>query len=488
MNRQENLGRISREPFELLIIGGGITGAGIALDAAARGIKTALVERRDFASGTSSKSSKLIHGGLRYLKQLQFKVTFEASREKNRLRKLAPHLIRDLPFLFPLSAGIAGRAAVSTGLWIYDFAAGLPGGMIHKRVAVEEAVRLIPGLDAAKLSGAFLYYDATADDCRLVIHVIKKAAELGAVVANYAEVVGFEGDHTARIRADGRELTARAQVIVNATGVWCDEVLRLRDAQAPRHVRPSKGVHLVVERAKLPIETAAILQSPEDGRVVFLVPAGERVIVGTTDTDYDGDIDHPRAGAQDVEYLLGLIHRHLKTELGPKDIFSTYAGLRPLINEDDAAPSKVTRDHKIVDEGILTITGGKLTTYRLMARQVVDRVCKRLGKNAKSTTHQIPLYAVEKSDDPIARNYGSEAEKITNRRPLLDGLPYADGEIEYAVEHEMATSVSDLLARRTRVALFDRDRGLKIAEKLAKRLGWSASEQVAAYERELEDL
>ncbi|MBI2899576.1 MAG: glycerol-3-phosphate dehydrogenase/oxidase [Planctomycetes bacterium] len=491
-DRLENLRRISTESFDLLVIGGGITGAGIALDAASRGLRTALVDRRDFASGTSSRSSKLIHGGLRYLKQLQFKVTFESSREKNRLRRLAPHLIRDLPFVFPVKAGLAGRAAVTTGLWLYDLAAGLPGGMIHRKIDVAEAARLVPGLAEEKLSAAYVYYDACADDCRLVIHVVKKAAEFGACVANYAEVVGFDDDRTARIRADGRELTARAKVIVNATGVWCDDVLRRRTKDAPRLVRPSKGVHLVVSRERLPLEAAAILQSPEDGRVVFLIPAGERVIVGTTDTDYSGDIDHPRAETKDVEYLLGLVNRHLPAaKMTRADVVSTFAGLRPLMNEDAENPSKVSRDHVIVDDGILTITGGKLTTYRLMAKQVTDRVCRKLGVKRKCGTHRIPLFAAERSDDALVRNYGSEAAKIADRTPLIDGLSYVEGEPEYAVTHEMAATLADVLARRMRVVLFDREQGRGIAEKVARRLapltGWNVSEQVEGFEREIED-
>lgn len=491
-SRLENLSRIAKEPFDLLIIGGGITGAGIALDAAARGIKTALVERRDFASGTSSRSSKLIHGGLRYLKQFQFKVTFESSREKNLLRKLAPHLIRDLPFVFPVKSGFAGRAAVNTGLWLYDFAAGFPDGMIHRKLRVPEAARLIPGLATASLNGAYLYYDAAADDCRLVLHVLKKAAELGACAANYAEVTGFEDDHSAVVRADGRDLTARAKVIVNATGVWCDEVRRRRDETAPRLVRPSKGVHLVLAKDRLPIEAAAILQSPEDGRVVFLIPAGERVIVGTTDTDYEGDLDHPRAETEDVDYLLGLLARHLPdARIGRADVLSTYAGLRPLLNESADAPSKVSRDHKILDNGVITVTGGKLTTYRLMARHVVDLVCRRLGVRAKCATKGIPLFPAAAADDPLVRNYGSEAAKIADRRPLIDGLSYAEGEPEYAVTHEMAVTLADVLARRTRIALFDREQGRSVAERVARRLapltGWDVSRELEAFERELED-
>lgn len=490
--RRDNLGRMAKERFDLLVIGGGINGAGIALDAASRGLKTALIEKRDFSSGTSSKSSKLIHGGLRYLRQLQFKVTLEASREKNLLKQLAPHLVEDLPFLFPVSAGIAGRAAVNAGLWIYDLAAGLPRGMVHKKISKENAVRYLPGLREKRLKGAYLYYDAKADDCRLVLHVLKKAAEKGACVANYARLDSFEDDHTVTVVADGRELTIEADAIVNATGVWCDDVLRRRNEDASPLVRPSKGIHLVLSRDRLPLEGAVILQSPEDGRVIFLIPWDDRVVVGTTDTDYDGDIDHPRADDRDIEYLLELLNRNLpNAHYDRKDVLSTYAGLRPLVRSEAGAPSRASRDHEIVDDGIITVMGGKLTTYRLMAAEVVDRVCGNLGREEASRTDEIPLFAAERSDDPLVRNYGSEADRIGNRRPLVEGLPYVEGEIEYAMENEMAVTLADLFCRRMRLALYDHDQGRGLAEKIALRLapktGWNVTEELDRFEEELLD-
>ncbi len=490
--RQDNLGRMAKERFDLLVIGGGITGAGIALDAASRGLKTALIEKRDFASGTSSKSSKLIHGGLRYLKQLQFKVTLEASREKNRLKQLAPHLVEDLPFLFPVSSGIAGRAAVNAGLWLYDLAAGLPRGMVHKKISKENALRYLPGLRKERLKGGYLYYDAKADDCRLVMHVLKKAAELGVCMANYTALDSFEDDHTVNAIADGRELHLEADVIVNATGVWCEDVLRRRDDSAVPLVRPSKGIHLVLSRKRLPLEGAVILQSPEDGRVAFLIPWDDRVVVGTTDTDYDGDIDHPRAEETDIQYLLELLNRHLpEARYTRGDLLSTYAGLRPLIQSDVDNPSRASRDHEIIDDGIITVTGGKLTTYRLMAAQVVDQVCENLGRQEESGTDEIPLFAAARTDDPLVRNYGSEAEKIENHTPLVDGLPYVEGEIEYAIENEMVVTLADLFCRRMRLAIYDHDQGRGLAEKIALRLkpktGWNVTEELDRLNEELLD-
>ncbi|MBI2930214.1 MAG: glycerol-3-phosphate dehydrogenase/oxidase [Planctomycetes bacterium] len=508
MNRSKNLEAMVEKPLDLLVIGGGITGAGIALDAAARGLRVGLVERWDFASGTSSKSSKLIHGGLRYLKQLQFKVTLEASREKALLQKLAPHLVRDTEFLFPLYGPLPVRAVVSAGLWIYDLAAGFPKGQIHKKLTPKDALAHLPGLAEERLRGAYVYHDARADDCRLVMHVVKKAADLGALVANRCAVRGFVYDakRIAGINAfdelDERALTIAAKRVVNATGVWCDMVRAMEDEPVERVVRPSKGVHLVVPRRRVGNREAVILQSPRDGRVVFLIPWGDRTIIGTTDSDYAGDIDRPRAEREDVRYLLELVNEHLpKARLASRDVISTYAGLRPLLVDGSQVPSKASREHHIFESrsGLITITGGKLTTYRRMAREVVDRVAPHAG----SSTHRIGLFAASEPPpgvpadmaEHLLRAYGSEAGDVVRRagasRRLVEGLPYSEAEIEHAVEREMATTITDVLARRTRVLLFDSQRGCAVAERVGQRmarmLGWSGHEtrlQVEAYEAE----
>ncbi len=490
MDREASLARLRRERFDLLVIGGGITGCGIALDAASRGLRTALVERSDFSSGTSSRSSKLIHGGLRYLRHLQFKVTLEASREKARLKRLAPHLVEDVPFLLPLWSR-ASRAVVSPGLWIYDAAAGFPPGLVHRHLDAREALQRLPGLRPEGLRGGYLYYDARADDCRLVLHVARKAAELGAALANYTEVTGLlrSAGRVAGARARGFEIAADR--VVNATGVWCDEVLALDEPGGRRVVRPSKGVHLVVPLRRLGLTSAAMLPSPADRRIVFLIPVGDRAIVGTTDTDYAGPLDRPRAEREDVDYLLGVVNACLPAaRLTRADVLSTWAGLRPLLLDASEAPSSAPREHRILESasGLLTVTGGKLTTYRLMARQVVDRLTRR-----KCRTHEIPLFPTD-SPDPLARLYGSEHARIGDRRPLVEGLPHVWGEIDHAVDLEMARTLTDALARRTRVALYAEDRGLSVAEpvarRMAARLGWDRREvarQVAAYERELDE-
>lgn len=484
VNRDASLERLRRERFDVLVIGGGITGAGIALDAASRGLKTALVERGDFACGTSSRSSKLIHGGLRYLKNLQFKVTIEASREKARLKRLAPHLIEDLPFLLPFWSRGA-RPLIGSGLWIYDAAAGFPKGLVHRHLKAAEAIEALPGLRADGLRGAYVYYDARADDCRLVMHVIRRAADLGAVVANGVDVVGFVKDRERVAGVRTRDFDIAAARVVNATGVWCDEV-----RGEGRTVRPSKGVHLIVPLKRLGLTTAATLPSPDD-RVVFLIPWGERAIVGTTDTDYAGPLDRPRAEKEDVAYLLDLVNAALPgAGLTRGDVLSSYAGLRPLLREDAAAPASLSREHHLFEDpsGLLTITGGKLTTYRRMAKQVVDRLTRR-----KCRTGEIDLYATE-ARDPLSRRYGSEAERIGDRTPMAEGLPYVWGEVDHAIEREMGRGLTDVMARRTRLALFAEDRGRALAEpvawRMAPRLGWDRAEirrQLDAFERALEE-
>lgn len=488
MNRTGALERLKVERFDVLIVGGGITGCGIALDAASRGLKVGLIERDDLSSGTSSKSSKLIHGGLRYLRQLQFKVTLEASREKALLKKMAPHLVEDLPFLLPLWTRSA-RPMISSGLWIYDAAAGFPKGLIHRHLGHEETRTLLPGLQDDGLRGGFLYYDARADDCRLVLHIARKAVELGAVLANRLPATGFlkSGGRIAGVRTPLFDIAADR--VVNASGVWCDELRAADDARAAPTIRPSKGVHLIVPARRLRLTTAAMLPAA-DGRIVFLIPNGDQAIIGTTDTDYQGALERVRAETVDVDYLLGVVNGNLPAlRLTRTDVRSSYAGLRPLLLDGAEMPSKASREHHLFESasGLVTITGGKLTTWRVMAKQVVDRLSP-----VRCRTQTLDLYTTE-ARDPLSRLYGSTAAEIVDRRPLIDGLPYVWGEVEHAVKKEMAGSVSDVLCRRTRVALYAEDRGAALAPAVAGRmagyLGWDAAEaarQVDAYLAELD--
>jgi glycerol-3-phosphate dehydrogenase len=488
VDRDAALARLRTENFDVLIIGGGITGCGIALDAASRGLKVGLIERNDFASGTSSKSSKLIHGGLRYLRQLQFKVTLEASHEKARLKRMAPHLVEDLPFLLPLWTR-AARPMIASGLWIYDAAAGFPKGLIHKHLSRAATLDILPGLHEDGLRGGYVYYDARADDCRLVMHVARKAADLGAALVNYLPALGFlkRGGRIVGVRSPDFDIAADR--VVNASGVWCDEVRASDDPGASRTIRPSKGVHLILPAKRLGLATAAMLPAA-DNRIVFLIPNGERTIVGTTDTEYSGSIDRPRAEPADVDYLLAVVNANLPgARLTRADVSSTYAGLRPLLLDGADVPSKASREHHLFESksGLITITGGKLTTWRVMAKQVVDKLTR-----TRCRTHLIDLYSTE-ARDPLSRLYGSEAAKISDRRPLAEGMPHAWGEVDYAVRTEMARTLSDVLCRRMRLALYGEDQGRYVAPQVARRmaglLGWDPAEiarQIDAYEADLE--
>src|SRR6185295_7302483 len=333
-----------------------------------------------------------------------FKVTLEASREKARLKVMAPHLIEDLGFLLPLWTR-AARPMIASGLWIYDAAAGFPKGLIHKHLDRDETLATLPGLNDDGLRGGFLYYDARADDCRLVLHVARKAAALGAVLANRLGATGF-------LKAKGKVTGVRtplfdiaADRVVNATGVWCDEVRAADDAARVPSVRPSKGVHLIVSARRLGITTAAMLPS-QDGRIVFLIPEGDCAIVATTDTDYKGPLESPKAEDVDIDYLLGVVNHNLpQVRLTRADIQSSYAGLRPLLLDGADVPSKASREHHLFRSrsGLITLTGGKLTTWRLMAKQVVDELTR-----TRCRTHKLDLFATEQRD-PLSRRYGSLA-------------------------------------------------------------------------------
>ena len=328
--RQQYLERLASEPFDLLVIGGGITGAGVALDAAGRGLRTALVERGDFAAGTSSRSSKLVHGGLRYLQQKEFRLVYEALAERQRLLRLAPHLVKPLPFLIPVFAsGMAGQArarayarGVGTALWMYDATGGARIGKLHRRLSKREALELMPDLDGRRLAAGFLYYDARVDDARLTLSVVKTAASLGAVTVNRVEATGLlrEGGQVSggvlTDRLTGRRIEARAGVVVNAAGVWADELRALDEGTNPRSIRPAKGVHITLPAGRPALDIAAVLSVPGDKRSVFVIPWGDRIYVGTTDTDYDGPLEDPQCTAADIDYLLGALNSWITKPIG----------------------------------------------------------------------------------------------------------------------------------------------------------------------------
>ena len=522
---------MASEPVDVLVIGGGITGAGIARDAALRGFRTAVVDKGDLGGGTSSLSSRLIHGGIRYLEQGAFRLVFEASRERRVLLGIAPHLVHPLPFLFPVYRGARVPAwKLRAGMWLYDLLAAFNNVKAHRWLGPKATQRLEPGLRDRELQGAALYYDAQADDARLVIATIRSAAQAGALVANYAEVAallkpdGRVGGATVRDCLTGITTTVRALVVVNATGPWVDRVRRLDDAGAELLLRPTKGAHVAVPRKRLGHTRAVTLTSPIDGRVMFVLPWGDLSYIGTTDTDEHASPDEVRATAHDVVYLLRSANAFFPhARLSPADVIASWAGLRPLLRPlRDVAPSAASREHRVVESpsGLLTIAGGKLTTYRVMARDLVDRVAARLSeldgrpRAARVPTDRLPLPGGETADleglvkaavargasEGTARHlvgaYGSESAAVLNLvdhdralgRPIVAGRAALWAEVAHAVEREMAVRLSDVLVRRLHLFYATRDQAVPamnpVADWLSEALGWDATrraDEVEAY-------
>ena len=549
--RERYLERLASEPFDVLVIGGGITGAGVALDAAGRGLRTALVERRDFAAGTSSRSSKLVHGGLRYLQQREFRLVYEALAERQRLLRLAPHLVKPLPFLIPVFAnGVAGQArarayarGVGTALWMYDVTGGARIGKLHKRLSRREALELMPDLDGRRLAAGFLYYDARVDDARLTLAVAKTAASLGAVTVNRVEATGLlrEGGRIAgavlRDRMAGRRVEARAGVVVNAAGVWADELRALDEGENPRSIRPAKGVHITLPAGRPSLDIAAVLSVPGDRRSVFVIPWGDRIYVGTTDTDYDGPLDDPQCTSADIDYLLGALNAWVTKPVGRHEVLGAWAGLRPLVGGPGPAagrvrPSKtadLSRRHaiRVAPSGLVTIVGGKLTTYRAMAEDTVDEAVRvlrehppggrsgnrrRVPRVPGSRSGATPLFGADGYEElsgpdvagrlglapdvvaHLAGRFGGHTRAVAamvRERPdlgerLVPGLPYLKAEAVYAVRYEMALTLEDVLSRRTRALLLDvaatAGAAPSVAELVGAELRWSDDERARQVE------
>jgi glycerol-3-phosphate dehydrogenase len=511
------------EPFDVLVIGGGITGVGVALDAAARGLRTALVERDDFASGTSSKSSKMIHGGLRYLQNGDVRLVYEALRERRRLMRNAPHLVEVLPFMIPILTkdGVVSKKiakALGSAMWMYDLTGGWRIGKLHKRVSGEQAARHFPTTHLDKLSAGYLYYDAAADDARLTLTVARTAAQHGAVIVNRCGVVEITTD--AHGRADGATMLAdderihvTARCIVNAAGVWADEVRTLDEGVDPDSIRPAKGVHVTIPWEKVRNDIAVIIPVRSDRRSLFLVPWGEQpdgtfrhVYVGTTDTDTDEPLDDPQCTGDDIDYVLTALNEALTETVTRDDITGVWAGMRPLVKSAsaDGAGAKtadLSRRHQVAvsGSGVVRVNGGKLTTYREMAEDTVDVVARQLGARRRarqSPTRRLSLFGATKSsgDGPgsesahLTHRFGTQADEIRALvafdpelgEPLVAGQPYLRAEAVYAARHEMATTLDDVLVRRTRAHLFDRAATLaaapNVADLLAAELGWDAEE------------
>ena len=504
------LERLASERFDVLVVGGGITGAGVALDAASRGLRTALVERHDFGSGTSSRSSKLVHGGLRYLSQGEYGLVAQALAERQRLLVNAPHVVRPLPFVYPSYGSRSRLRAVGTALWLYDLAGGFRIGQLHRRLSPDEAVARTPSLRPDNLVGAHLYLDAQADDARLTLAVVRTAVlDHRAVAANYATVHGLITGTDGRVAgahlsADGRDFDVRASAVVNAAGVWAADLW----GDGAASLRPAKGVHVTVRAHLVPTEVALVLGVPSDGRSIFVIPwpGTDRVYLGTTDTDYDGPLDQPVCTADDVAYLLAATNAALTTTLTPADVVGTWAGLRPLVaGAPNQRSADLSRRHRVIQggDGLVSVTGGKLTTYRAMAADTVDAVEASLGRRrTPPRTATMALRgsagAAATADPHLARRYGGEARVVSALvaadpslgEPLVPSLPYLRAEAVYAARYEMARTLDDILARRTRALILDRDASAAaaadVAQLVATELGWSGDEvaaHIAAYRR-----
>ena len=511
--RGEALEELGSGPFDLLVIGGGITGAGVALDAASRGLSVALVERDDFASGTSSKSSKLIHGGLRYLQQREFRMVYQGLAERQRALRNASHLVRVLPFLIPILShdGLINpkiARALGTAMWMYDLTGGARIGKLHRRLTAEEAISHMPTMPRDNLAAAYLYYDAQTDDARLTLTIARTAATHGAVVANRARVVGLIKDAPGRVRgatieADGAQIDVQARVVVNATGVWSDDVRALDEGAHPHSIRPAKGIHITVPWDKVRNDIAVIVPVPKDRRSIFVVPWGGFAYIGTTDTDYSGPLDDPAVTSDDVSYLLDAVNLAVTEPITKADVLATWAGLRPLVAGGSVGEktADLSRHHQVQpgQSGMITITGGKLTTYRRMAADAVDVVMSQLGRRGTSRTKRLALVGATGTappDEHLARRYGTLSADVSSlarddptlAEELVPGLPYRKAEAIYAVRHEMAMTLDDVLSRRTRARLLHRDATAAaagdVAQLIGAELGWSdakITEEASAY-------
>ena len=535
--REAAIAQLSSESFDVLVIGGGVTGAGAALDAASRGLKVALIESQDLAAGTSSRSSKLIHGGLRYLEQYDFKLVREALHERELMvSSLSPHLVKPVGFLFPLTEKFKERTYVGAGLALYDALRGFQRALPwHKHIGQKQIYEIAPSLRPDLITGAIKYFDAQVDDARHTMTISRTAARHGAVIATRvsAESLIREGKRVVGVKAkdlvSGKTINISATATVMCAGIWSDELHAKFDLKPGYGVTMSKGVHIVLPGSAIKSNAGIILKTPVS--VLFLIPWGDKWIVGTTDTPYTGDRAEPFASREDVQYILDQANRVLSPKLKVEEIIGVYAGLRPLVaNNKNSATTKLSREHTVdrPAAGFVSIAGGKYTTYRVMAKDVIDRAVIELRAiKPESVTEKLPLvgadgyFALVQQVERLSQTSGLDAETIThllNRYgsmisellELIDGNPklaakidpellYIKAEIQYAASHEGARTVDDVISRRTRIAFEAQDHGVHLADEIAAIiapvLGWSAKERkasVTAYEelvdRELEAL
>jgi glycerol-3-phosphate dehydrogenase len=528
-DRTRALSKMQEDELDLLIVGGGVVGAGAALDAVTRGLSVGILEARDWASGTSSRSSKLIHGGLRYLEMFDFRLVREALKERGLLlQRLAPHLVRPVEFVYPLTHHGWERLYVGAGLTLYDALASVSstasGVPRHKHLTKTQALRMVPSLRKDALVGAVKYYDAQVDDARHTMFLVRTAVAYGALAANRSRVMGFirQGERVTGVRVrdleTGQDLQVRAKQVLNATGVWTDETQSLVGERGQFQVRASKGIHLVVPRDRIQSQAGLILRTPTS--VLFVIPWGRHWIIGTTDTDWSLDKAHPAASSSDIDYILGHVNNVLVTPLTREDVEGVYAGLRPLLAGESETTSALSREHVVAHPtpGLVVVAGGKYTTYRVMAADAVDEVARGLdGRVPPSCTQRIPLLGAEGYDaawnarhrtatrydihvawvEHLLGRYGSMATEVLDlcagepalAESLSGANDYLGAEIVYAASHEGARHLDDVLTRRTRISIETWDRGVSAARPaaalLATVLGWSDEQQTREIEHYL---
>lgn len=521
LQRPEQLDRLESETYDILIVGGGVTGAYAALDASLRGYRVALIEKSDFASGTSSKSSKMVHGGLRYIEQGNLGLVRHSLLERQRMRRNARHLVQRLPFLFPVldKNGVFDKrmsSAFESLLWTYDLAGGWREGILHQKLTPAEVLSHCPTLKEEQLSGGFMYFDARVDDARLTLALVRTAAFHGATVTNHAEVIETTRDQHGKVNggivyADGREIRVKARVVIMATGVWLRDWSGLKKGESsPLNIRPAKGVHVAIPWMKIRNDCTVTIPVAGRSRRATITRWGNVSYLGTTDEDYQGDLNDVHCNRTELDFLLEGANSALKTDLRPEDVVGSIAGCRPLVGTAGGKTVEMKRNHEIrvAADGLITIVGGKLTTSRHMAEETIDAASKILGRKKACSTKTAYLLGAAGYDPQailasgglsahLGERYGTEAHFVSDIiqadfslvKPIVEGLPYTEAEVVYAVRHELASTIDDVLSRRIRARLMARDASAAAAERVGEILQQElrlqpeqVAKQVASYQ------
>jgi glycerol-3-phosphate dehydrogenase len=492
VKREEMVRRIveRKQPWDIVVIGGGAVGAGIAVDASSRGLDTLMVDREDFGKGTSSRSTKLVHGGVRYLEQGNISLVMEALRERGLLLRNAPHVVRELSFVVP-NYSWWEAPFYGVGMKVYDLLAGKYNFGRSRMLSQTETLARLPNIQREGLRGGVLYYDGQFDDARLLIQLVATAADHGGTVANYMEAVGLKKDDQGlvsgvalRDRETNRRYDVASKVVINATGIFTDETRRLAEAQAEDMVSPSQGIHVVLERSFLPGESAIMVPRTSDGRVLFAIPWHDRTLVGTTDTAIEEPSYEPTPLPEEIDFVLSTAGEYLSRAPMRSDVLSVFVGIRPLVSTKSAAvtrTSNLSRGHAIHFDanGLMSIVGGKWTTYRRMAEECVDQAIT-FGdlRESRCVTESLPIHGYRKSVEPELQVYGADAEQVRDiarqrpelARPLHPQLPYTGAEIVFGARSEMACTVDDALSRRTRALILNASAAIEVAPRVARLL------------------